>query len=47
MSQPKPYPATHFRMPLLAKPAAVMHEKPAKPARRYPGRYHRLAYIFS
>ncbi len=29
MSQPKPSPATHFRMPSLGKPAAVMREKPA------------------
>ena len=32
MSQPKPSPATHFRMPSLGKPAAVMREKPAKSA---------------
>ena len=34
MSQPKPSPATHFRMPSLGKPAAVMREKPAKSTRQ-------------
>ena len=34
MSQPKPSPVIHFRMPSLGNPAAVMRGKPAKPARQ-------------